>query len=186
MGVPSRAGAPTPTLIRLAWHQILLGRHARFTSPRRGPSIGSDHCSRDRRTEPIPPAAAMISTIPARRSAATPYRPNTTNTAGLSVARPGPAADARPVEPPTAQNRCTAAKAAHHAAAPTAGKLHEVARASTDQERPPSGHRSDSRWCTGAVSGRAGRPPPAALDRPAPLGHSADRRSPSARLPPVR
>jgi hypothetical protein len=25
--------------------QIMLGRYARFTSPRRGPSTGSDHCS---------------------------------------------------------------------------------------------------------------------------------------------
>jgi hypothetical protein len=45
MSAPSRTGAPTPALIRLAMgFQILLGRCAPSRS-RRGPPTGSDHCS---------------------------------------------------------------------------------------------------------------------------------------------
>jgi hypothetical protein len=45
MDVPSRTSAPTPVLIRATGLQIFLGKVRPFTSPGRGPSTGSDHCS---------------------------------------------------------------------------------------------------------------------------------------------
>ena len=46
MGVPSRTSASTPGLDQnLYGLRIILGKVRPFTSPRRGPSTGSDHCS---------------------------------------------------------------------------------------------------------------------------------------------
>src|SRR5664280_3119446 len=46
MGVPSRTSAPTPALDQnLNDLKIILGKVRSFTSPSRGPSTGSDHCS---------------------------------------------------------------------------------------------------------------------------------------------
>ena len=44
-GVPSRTSASTPVLIENQRLQIILGKVRPFTSPSRGPSTGSDHCS---------------------------------------------------------------------------------------------------------------------------------------------
>src|SRR5271166_241205 len=47
MGVPSRTSARTPALDQTNWDfQIILGKVRPFTSPGRGSSTGSDHCSR--------------------------------------------------------------------------------------------------------------------------------------------
>ena len=46
-GVPSRTSASTPVLIRATGLQIILEKVRPFTSPGRGPSTGSDHCSRE-------------------------------------------------------------------------------------------------------------------------------------------
>jgi hypothetical protein len=46
MGVPSRTGAPTPALDQTNWDfQIILVKVRPFTSPGRGSSTSSDHCS---------------------------------------------------------------------------------------------------------------------------------------------
>jgi regulator of protease activity HflC (stomatin/prohibitin superfamily) len=45
MGVPSRTSAPTPALDQNDGLRIILGKVRPFTSPRRVPSTGSDHCS---------------------------------------------------------------------------------------------------------------------------------------------
>ena len=46
MGVPSRTSAPTPALDQTYLDfQIILGKVRPFTSPGRGPSTSSDHCS---------------------------------------------------------------------------------------------------------------------------------------------
>jgi hypothetical protein len=46
LGVPSRTSAPTPVPDQNVNFQIILGKVRPLTSPRRGPSTGSDHCSR--------------------------------------------------------------------------------------------------------------------------------------------
>src|SRR5258707_12637074 len=46
MGVPSRTSALTPAPDQTNWDfQIILGKVRPFTSPGRGPSTSSDHCS---------------------------------------------------------------------------------------------------------------------------------------------
>jgi hypothetical protein len=115
--------------------------------------------TRDSRPGAIPPLATMMSAIPVRRRAATPNRPNTTKPAGRRSASSRPADEARPAVPPTAQNRCTAANTAHHVAAPTAGTLHAAAaRSSTNQQRPPSARRSDSRIPAAPTAGKLSVP----------------------------
>ena len=51
VGVPSRTSAPTPALDQNYWDfQIIVGKVRPLTSPDRGPSTSSDHCSAGNRS----------------------------------------------------------------------------------------------------------------------------------------
>ena len=68
--------------------------------------------------------ATAMTAMPIRRSNAVPKRPKMMKLVGRRSARSGPADEARPIEPPSVQNRWRHANKKHHTAATVAAKLH--------------------------------------------------------------
>jgi len=67
-----------------------------------------------------------MTAMPIRRSNAVLNRPKMMKLVGRRWARSGPAEEARPTEPPSAQNRWSHANKKHHIAATVAAKLHSA------------------------------------------------------------